>query len=69
MPTGYDDFTSKAHRDAADLPARAIRNRAILEKAMVRKGFAPLPTEWWHFDGPDWEKYPVLDIAFRDLTK
>jgi len=65
MPTGFDDFTPRAHRDAADLPPAAIRNRATLEKAMVGQGFIPMPTEWWHFDAPDWASYPVLDIPLR----
>jgi D-alanyl-D-alanine dipeptidase len=64
MPTPYDDFTDKAHRDAKDVQPEAVRNRQILERAMVRHGFIPLPTEWWHFDGPGWESYPVLDIPF-----
>jgi hypothetical protein len=21
-----------------------------------------LPTEWWHFDFSDWQKYPLLDV-------
>ncbi|HWQ55632.1 MAG TPA: M15 family metallopeptidase [Bryobacteraceae bacterium] len=68
MPTPYDDFTAKAHRDARDVAPEAVRNREILEKAMVRRGFLPLPTEWWHFDAPDWERYPVLDIPFAEVT-
>ena len=67
MPTPYDDFTEKAHRDYRNLPEQAIRNREILEKAMVRRGFVPLPTEWWHFDAAGWEAYPVLDIDFARL--
>lgn len=67
MPTPYDDFTEKAHRDYRNLPEQAIRNRDILEKAMVRRGFVPLPTEWWHFDAVGWEAYPVLDIDFARL--
>jgi D-alanyl-D-alanine dipeptidase len=50
MPTRYDDFTERAHRDYMKLPRRAIRNRALLREVMVRHGFVPLPTEWWHFD-------------------
>ena len=42
MPTPYDDFTEKAHRDFATCRRRRIRNREILEKAMVRRGFVPL---------------------------
>lgn len=69
MPTAYDDFTEKAHRDYMKLPKRAIRNRALLEKVMVGHGFIPMPTEWWHFDYGGWEKYPVEDASFEELRK
>ena len=32
---------------------------------MVKEGFEPLPTEWWHFDGPGWEKDGLLDVPFN----
>ena len=67
MPTRYDDFTEKAHRDYKNLPAEVLRNRQILEDVMVRNGFVPFPTEWWHFDDADWERYPVLDIGFSEI--
>jgi D-alanyl-D-alanine dipeptidase len=69
MPTAYDEFTEKAHRDYQALPASALRNRALLERVMVKHGFVGLPTEWWHFDDADWEKYPVLDVDFRELRR
>ncbi len=68
MPTGYDDFTEKAHADYADLPAEAVRNRATLRTAMEEQGFTAFPTEWWHFDYKGWEKQPVLDISIESLT-
>ena len=61
LPTPHDDFTPLAHRDAMDLPAEAIATRERLERAMVAAGWIPLPTEWWHFDAPDWERYPLRD--------
>ena len=67
MPTPFDDFTEKAHRNYQGGSKEAIRNRQILEEAMVKEGFVPIPTEWWHFDAPDWENYPVLDISFEEL--
>ena len=67
MPTPYDDFTSRAHRSYQDLPAEALKNRAILEAAMVAQGFLPLPTEWWHFDDPDSKQYPMSEIGFDAL--
>ncbi|HEY7472796.1 MAG TPA: M15 family metallopeptidase [Gemmatimonadota bacterium] len=61
LPTAHDDFTPRAHRDATDLPAEAIASRERLERAMVAAGWIPLPTEWWHFDAPNWERYPLRD--------
>lgn len=61
MPTDFDDFSVRAHRDYANLPADALANRATLEAAMIREGFIPMPTEWWHFDAPDWRNYPLGD--------
>ena len=61
MPTGFDDFTPKAAADYPDVPAEALHHRRILHEAMKGQGFTPLSTEWWHFDAPGWEKYPVSD--------
>lgn len=62
LPTGHDDFTPRAHRDATDLPAEAIAGRERLERALTDAGWIPLPSEWWHFDAEGWEAYPILDI-------
>jgi len=62
MPTGFDDFTEKAHRNSTYAPADALKNSRILEKAMASQGFEALPTEWWHFDGPGWQEFSPLDL-------
>ncbi len=62
MPTEFDDFTDKAHRDSTKASPEARKNSRLLEAAMVAQGFDPLPTEWWHFDGPGWKNYPPLDL-------
>lgn len=62
MPTDYLHFSERAHRDFMDIPLQAIHNRQILEDAMRAEGFIPLLEEWWHFDAPEWERYPILDI-------
>jgi zinc D-Ala-D-Ala dipeptidase len=67
MPTAYDDFTERAHRDYQELPASVIENRAKLERAMSRHGFAGLPTEWWHFDYEGWRRFELLDLTFDEL--
>lgn len=64
MPTGFDDFTVKAHRNYTGASAQAKKNRKVLEDAMKKYGFIPLPTEWWHFDAPSWDKFVILDVSF-----
>lgn len=61
MPTGFDDFSEKAGRGYQGNSPQAQANMKKLEAAMAAQGFAPLPSEWWHFDGPGWEGYDLLD--------
>ncbi|HEV7734309.1 MAG TPA: M15 family metallopeptidase [Candidatus Binatia bacterium] len=65
MPTDYDDFSARAHRDATDWSPVARHNADLLERAMVAEGFEPFPTEWWHFDGPGWQRYDLADVPLR----
>ena len=62
MPTAYDEFSVKAHRISKHMTAKQRRNMFILEHAMRKAGFLPLPTEWWHFSAPNWKRLPILDI-------
>ena len=61
MPTGFDDFSEKAGRSYAGNSPEAQANMKKLEAAMAAQGFTPLPSEWWHFDGPGWQAYDLLD--------
>jgi len=61
MPSGFDDFSGRAARDSADASPTARRNARRLEAAMAAEGFEPLPTEWWHFDAPGWQRYDLLN--------
>ena len=65
MPTGFDDFSERAHRDAANVKPAARANAARLESAMTAEGFQPLPSEWWHFDAPGWQAYDLLDVPLE----
>jgi D-alanyl-D-alanine dipeptidase len=69
MPTEYDNFTKKAHRDYQDLPRPAIAHRRILREAMERHGFISSTTEWWHYSFKNSKEKPVLDIPFEALKK
>lgn len=46
----FDYFGERSHPSyTAGISAEQYENRMILREAMVRFGFRPLDTEWWHF--------------------
>jgi zinc D-Ala-D-Ala dipeptidase len=67
MPTGYDDFTERAGHGFRDLPQEVLANRERLRRAMERRGFSALESEWWHYDFTGWERFELLDLAFDEL--
>lgn len=69
MPTGFDDFSPRAHTDYGRLPKKVKRNRELLKRVMTRHGFAPYPDEWWHFDYRGWQSHPLLDLSFEQLAQ
>ncbi len=68
MPSGFDDFSEKAHRDYMAATPIAIENRARLQRYLEAEGFVGLSNEWWHFDFTGWEQYPVMDIPFNRIA-
>jgi len=69
MPTGFDDFTERAHQDYMKVPAAARQNRWILKMIMEKYGFSAIDSEWWHYDLIGWEKYPVTDLSFEEIER
>ncbi|HTN39177.1 MAG TPA: M15 family metallopeptidase [Arachidicoccus sp.] len=70
MPTGFDNFTKKAHQDYMKLPENVLQNRKLLKQGMTASGFKALSTEWWHFSYPDPEgKFELMDLSFHQLEK
>lgn len=61
MPTPYDDFTEKAWHSFDDLPDSVKQNRALLKEVMIRHGFSPIKSEWWHYDFQGWEQFDIMD--------
>ena len=68
MPTGYDDFTSRAAHGETNLPAKVLANRRLLAEIMQKAGFRLLQSEWWHYDDPDGSG-DILDVPFADLCR
>lgn len=69
MPSGYDDFTEKAHADYAGGTHEQRLRRAILRQALEKQGFHVLPSEWWHFDYQTWKDYPIMDVEFSKIPE
>jgi D-alanyl-D-alanine dipeptidase len=69
MPTGYDDFSIRANSFYKQVPAKATKNRKLLQRVMIKHGFDLYPAEWWHFDFRNWRDYPLLNVPFEQLKK
>jgi len=68
MPSGYDEMTTRAYADYPGGTPDERARRALLRHAMEKQGFVVNPTEWWHFDYKDFQKYPVLNIRFDQIA-
>lgn len=67
MPSPYDEFSERAHRDYRGGTEEERKNRQTLEEAMKKEGFVGISSEWWHFDDADAKNYPVLDLPFSSV--
>lgn len=67
MPTGYDEFSPRAHHNYPRLGKQAMRHRALLREVMERHGFERFPTEWWHYDFRGWERFDLMDLSLDEV--
>ncbi|MGQ9366270.1 D-alanyl-D-alanine dipeptidase [Azospirillum sp. ST 5-10] len=63
MGTGFDDMTERSHHGRTDLPAAVQRNRALLLGVMTAAGWRHYDAEWWHYQLPGSDRYPLLTDA------
>ena len=61
MGTGFDDMREQSHQFYADLPPQVQRNRLLLLGIMLSAGFTYMDSEWWHFELPNADEYPLID--------
>ena len=59
----FDYFGLKSHPDYKGLTPTQYSNRMILREAMMKHGFKPFSTEWWHFTLKN-EPYPETYFNF-----
>jgi D-alanyl-D-alanine dipeptidase len=67
MPSGYDEFSERAHPSYPGGTTRQRWHRDLLRAALEAEGFRVYEHEWWHFDFPGWERYPVLNLRFGEI--
>jgi D-alanyl-D-alanine dipeptidase len=67
MPSLYDEMSERASPTYAGGSAAERRRRDLLRSVMEAHGFTVYEHEWWHFDYRDWERYPILNLAFEQL--
>ncbi|APZ44147.1 D-alanyl-D-alanine dipeptidase [Acidihalobacter ferrooxydans] len=63
MGTGFDDMQPRSHHGNTDISAAAQRNRRALLELMAQAGWEHHPFEWWHYNLPTPDRYPLLDDA------
>ena len=59
----FDYFGEKSHPDYKNITTEQYANRMILREAMLKHGFKPLDSEWWHFTLEN-EPYPDTYFDF-----
>ena len=59
----FDLFSEISHPDYKKLTKKQKKNRQILRDAMIKAGFKPLDSEWWHFTLKN-EPYPDTYFNF-----
>ncbi len=61
----FDYFGVESHPDyVGKLTKTQLKNRKYLRDVMIKHGFKPLDTEWWHFTLKD-EPYPDMYFTFK----
>lgn len=65
MGTAFDFFGPKAGHNYQRLSKEILKNRSYLKKIMIQSGFAPLASEWWHYDLNDGQKDPVANFNWE----
>jgi D-alanyl-D-alanine dipeptidase len=64
----YDEMSERSYPGYPGGTSLQRWHREVLRHAMEDEGFDVYEVEWWHFDYKDWRAYPILNLAFENLT-
>lgn len=68
MPSTYDETTDRAYPNYPGGTSLQRWHRDLLRAAMEAEGFTVYEAEWWHFDYKDWQKYPIQNVRFNQIS-
>lgn len=68
MPSGFDDFSKKAHAAYKGGNKAERANRDYLIGIMKKAGFRVNELEWWHFYLPNVTDYQRLDVSQAEFA-
>ena len=60
MGTPFDDLTALSHHGSRAVSPQAQANRSRLLGIMAAAGWRHYQSEWWHYQLPDAERFPLL---------
>lgn len=66
MGSVFDWFGNESHFYSRSITPEQLHHRLILRKAMMRHGFQPISTEWWHYT---LKNEPFPNTYFNFLVK
>jgi D-alanyl-D-alanine dipeptidase len=69
MVSTYDETTDRAYADYPGGTSLERWHRDLLRRAMEAEGFTVYDAEWWHFDYKDWQRYPIGNVPFDEITR
>jgi len=64
MGTDFDHFGKEAHHSYTSHSDKVKKNRTMLRGVMVKYGFSPINTEWWHYNFSTGKKYKISDFVW-----
>ncbi len=64
MGTGFDDLSRKANHTYTGFSDTILNNRLFLKNLMIKYGFSPIRSEWWHYNFRPTHQYPVINDDF-----
>jgi D-alanyl-D-alanine dipeptidase len=64
MGTGFDELSRKANHTYTGFPDTILNNRLFLKNLMIKYGFSPIRSEWWHYNFRPTHQYPVINDDF-----